>query len=106
MTEKLDFLEACYEKIVDSTEYTQRRATIGKALSYFKKPLSTTQRKHVILLKEKLDELVTEYKYRLNNEEEPKELQWYMKNRGSNLALCHTERFYMHLDSTVPAFKK
>ncbi|VEB32680.1 hypothetical protein [Legionella cherrii] len=106
MTEKLDFLEACYEKIIESTKHTQRHATIGKALNFFKNPLSTTQRKHIILLKEKLDELVTAYKQGLNNEEERKELQWYMKNRGSNLALCHTERFYMHLDATVPAFKK
>ncbi|MCW8409835.1 hypothetical protein OQJ13_12725 [Legionella sp. PATHC035] len=104
ITEKLDFLEACYEQIIHSKAYTQRHATADKLFAFFKNPLTASQRKHIILLKEQLNELMTEYQEsnRLS-EEENEELQWYMRNRGSNLALCKTDRFYLHLDSTVPS---
>lgn len=104
MTEKLDFLEACYEEIIHSKGYTRRHSSADNKFAFFKNPLTTSQREHIILLKEKLNELVTEYQTtnRLSKEEK-QELQWYMENRGSNLALCNTDRFYLHYDSTVPS---
>ncbi|KTC78792.1 hypothetical protein Lche_0812 [Legionella cherrii] len=104
ITEKLDFLEACYEKIIHSKEYTQRHATADNLFAFFKNPLTASQRKHIILLKEQLNELITEFQQSNHlSKEDNEELQWYMKNRGSNLALCNTDRFYLHLDATVPS---
>lgn len=107
MTDKLDFLEACYEEIIHSKGYTRRHAFADNLFSFFKNPLTTSQREHIILLKEKLDELVAEYQTSNDlSPEKQQELQWYMKNRGSNLALCKTDRLYLHLDSTVPSANK
>ncbi|HHT0594484.1 TPA: hypothetical protein ACTXXA_003028 [Legionella anisa] len=97
---KIDFLEACYEQIIHSKGYTRRHATADNLFSFFKNPLTTSQREHIILLKEKLNEIITESQQGLP-EEESKQLNWCMKN-SSNLFNCNTDRFYLHLDSTVP----
>jgi len=102
MTTKLDFLEACYEEIIHSKRYARRHAIADTIFSFFKNPLTKSQRKHIILLKEKLNEIVAEYQQGLS-QEEMANLEWSMKNRGSNLYLCNTARFYLHLDSTVPS---
>ncbi|KTD74210.1 hypothetical protein [Legionella tucsonensis] len=104
LTAKLDFLEECYEEIIHSKGYTRRHGTADNMFSFFKNPLTTSQREHIILLKEKLNELITEYQKENNLDTDAiKELEWCMKNRGSNLYLCNTDRFYLHLDSTVPS---
>lgn len=104
ITAKMDFLEACYEEIIHSKAYTRRHATADNMFSFFKNPLTTSQREHIILLKEKLNELISEYQKENNLDTDAiKELEWCMKNRGSNLYLCNTDRFYLHLDSTVPS---
>jgi hypothetical protein len=106
LTAKLDFLETCYEEIIHSKGYTQRHANADIVFRFFKNPLTTSQRNHVALLKEKLNELVSEYQQdnKLNNKQ-IKELEWYMEHRGSNLSLCNTRRFYLHTDTTVPSAK-
>ncbi|MCW8399863.1 hypothetical protein OQJ26_13805 [Legionella sp. PATHC038] len=89
---------------MNTLEYTQRHATADNLFAFFKNPLTTSQRKHIILLKEQLNELMTEYQESNHlNQEKREELRWYIKNRGSNLALCNTDRFYLHLDCTVPS---
>lgn len=104
ITAKLDFLEACYEEIIHSKGYTRQHAIADSIFSFFKNPLTTSQRKHIVLLKETLNELVNEYQRGNNlNSEAIKTLHWYMENRGSNLSICNTNRFYLHIDSTVPS---
>lgn len=106
ITAKLDFLEACYEEIIHSKGYTRRHATADNLFAFFKNPLTTSQREHIILLKETLNELVTEYQEKNSlGEKDNAELQWYMNNRGSNLSLCNTDRFYLHMDSTIASAK-
>ncbi|KTD43119.1 hypothetical protein [Legionella parisiensis] len=104
LTAKLDFLEACYEEIIHSKGYTRRHATADNMFSFFKNPLTTSQREHIVLLKEKQNELIAQYqKENSLDQNDIAELEWDMKNRGSNLYLCKTERFYLHIDSTVPS---
>ncbi|ASQ45596.1 hypothetical protein [Legionella clemsonensis] len=101
---KLDFLEACYEKIIRSTGYSRRHAVADHLFAFFKNPLTTSQREHINLLKAKFNEVVSEYMRESNlSEEEKEELQWCLQNKGSNLARCKTDRFYLHFDSTVPS---
>lgn len=102
ITAKLDFLEACYEKIIHSKGYTRRHAISDTIFSFFKNPLTTSQRTHIVLLKETFKEILTEYQKKNNlGINDIENLEWSMKNRGSNLYRCNTARFYLHLDSTV-----
>lgn len=104
ITAKLDFLEACYEEIIHSKNYTRRHAIADTIFSFFKNPLTTSQRTHIILLKETFNEILTEYQQKNNlGSKDIEHLEWSMKNRGSNLYRCNTARFYLHLDSTVPS---
>lgn len=105
ITEKLDFLEMCYEEIINSKGYSHRHSTIDFLFTFFKNPLTTSQREHINLLKEKQHELINECQQHIGSDkQQQQELQWCLKNRGANnLARCTTDRFYLHLDSTVPS---
>ena len=103
--EKLRFLEKCCEEILKSDAYTRRHATIDNMFSFLKNPLTTSQRQHVRLLQEKMQELINERVDELkDNQEELDEFKWLMENRDSKLAHLSTKRFYLHLDffSTAP----
>lgn len=93
-TAKLDFLEKCYESITRSQNYTRRHAVADKLFSFFKNPLTTSQRLHIALLKEKMNEVVNDYQNenRLSDADSA-QFQWYLKNRGSKLAVCNIDRF-------------
>jgi hypothetical protein len=105
ITEKLNFLEMCYEQIINSKGYSHRHSTLDFIFTFFKNPLTTSQREHINLLKEKQNELISECQKQIgSDEQQQKELQWCLKNRGANnLTRCNTERFYLHLDSTIPS---
>ncbi|PJE10910.1 hypothetical protein [Legionella sp.] len=97
--EKLAFLENCCIRIVKSEAYERKHPLVDSYFAFLKNPLTTSQRHHVRLLQEKMQELVTE---RLNElKEEPEKLEefkWLMENRDSKLAHVNTKRFYLHFD--------
>lgn len=103
--EKLKFLERCGQ-VVKSKEYKRRHETADNIFAFLKNPLTTSQRQHVRLLQEKMQELVKERLGELqDNQEELDEFKWLMENRNSKLAQLNTKRFYLHFDTPSPTKK-
>lgn len=60
-----------------------------------KNPLTGTQRKHVQILKNKMQEVIEEYLQSESSQEEKEEFTWAVNHRSSKLIDCKTDRFYL-----------
>jgi hypothetical protein len=70
LSDRVLFLEACYTKIKASKGYQRKNPGIDWLLSPIKKnPLTTSQRIHVTLLTDKMQELISQYQNGLNDKE-------------------------------------
>ncbi|BBB14953.1 hypothetical protein RVIR1_04400 [Candidatus Rickettsiella viridis] len=79
LADKLTLLELCYKKISE-THYFRRHALIDRCFLFMKNPLTMSQRKHIGLLKAKMDDLVNEHLLKIADEPTKKEFKWVLEN--------------------------
>lgn len=79
LADKLMLLELCYKKII-GTHYSRRYALIDSYFSFMKNPLTMSQRKHIGLLKAKMDDLVNEHLLKMTDEPTKEEFKWVLEN--------------------------
>jgi hypothetical protein len=89
--DQLDFLEKCYGNIVKSEQYVRRNKRLDEMFSFFRNDLTTSQRVHIQILKEKYQEIFASYSKEILDGE------WLSLHRGSELIECNTNRFCLNI---------
>lgn len=79
LANKLMLLELCYKKII-GTRYSRRYSLIDNYFSFMKNPLTMSQRKHIALLKTKMDNLTSEHLVKITDEQEKEQFKWVLEN--------------------------
>jgi predicted transposase YbfD/YdcC len=77
--DKLALLERSYKEIIQ-TRYSRRHALIDNWFSFMKNPLTMSQRKHIGLLKAKMDVLTNEHLVQIIDKQEKEQFEWVIEN--------------------------
>jgi hypothetical protein len=83
LADKLMLLELSYKKII-GTRYTRRYSLIDNYFdnhfSFMKNPLTMSQRKHIGLLRAKMDNLINEHLTQITDKQEKEQFKWVIEN--------------------------
>jgi hypothetical protein len=92
--DKLTLLECSYKEIIQ-TRYSRRHALIDNCFFFMKNPLTMSQRKHIALLKAKMNNLINEH-LAIIDVQEKQQFKWAVENR---FKLIHHKDSRINLDS-------